>query len=54
MPPLLPNKALAIGVTSYNGMLYYGVNADRKAMSDVGVVSPLLDEALAELLEAAT
>ena len=53
VPPLLPNKALAIGVTSYNGMLYYGANADRKAMSDVGVVSTLLDEALAELLEAA-
>ncbi|MEB3062052.1 MULTISPECIES: WS/DGAT/MGAT family O-acyltransferase [Mycolicibacter] len=53
VPPLLPNKALAIGVTSYNGTLYYGVNADRKAMSDVGVVSALLDEALAELLEAA-
>lgn len=53
VPPLLPNKVLAIGVTSYNGVLYYGVNADRKAMRDVGVVSALLEEALAELLEAA-
>ncbi len=53
VPPLLPNKALAIGVTSYHGMLYYGVNADRKAMGDVRMVSALLDEALAELLEAA-
>ncbi|HET9876282.1 MAG TPA: wax ester/triacylglycerol synthase family O-acyltransferase, partial [Mycobacterium sp.] len=53
VPPLLPNKALAISVTSYNGMLYYGVNADRIAMQDVKVVSALLDEALAELLEAA-
>lgn len=53
VPPLLPNKALTIGVTSYNGTLYFGVNADRKAMSDVGMVSTLLDEALAELLEAA-
>lgn len=53
VPPLLPNKALAIGVTSYNGKLYYGVNADRKSMSDIGMVSALLDEALAELLEAA-
>ncbi|MGV0625051.1 WS/DGAT/MGAT family O-acyltransferase [Mycolicibacter minnesotensis] len=53
VPPLLPNKALTIGVTSYNGTLYYGVNADRKAMSDVGMVSALLDEALAELREAA-
>ncbi|HEU4363430.1 MAG TPA: wax ester/triacylglycerol synthase family O-acyltransferase [Mycobacterium sp.] len=54
VPPLLPNKVLAIGVTSYNGMLYYGVNADRKAMNDVRTVSALLDEALTELLEAAT
>lgn len=53
VPPLLPNKAFTIGVTSYNGTLYFGVNADRKAMSDVGLVSALLDEALAELLEAA-
>lgn len=54
VPPLLPNKAFTIGVTSYNGTLYYGVNADRKSMSDVSLVSTLLDEALAELLEAAT
>lgn len=54
VPPLLPNKALTIGVTSYNGTLYFGVNADRKAMSDVGMVAALLDESLAELLEAAT
>ena len=53
VPTLMPNKALTIGVTSYNGKVYYGVNADRKTMSDVGMVSTLLDEALAELLEAA-
>ena len=35
VPPLLHNQALAIGVTSYNGMLYFGINADREAMSDV-------------------
>ena len=35
--PLLPNQVLAIGVTSYNGMLYLGVNADREAMSDLDV-----------------
>ena len=37
MPPLLHNQVLAIGVTSYNGMLYFGINADRDAMSDVDV-----------------
>ena len=38
VPPLLHNQVLAIGVTSYNGMLYFGINADRDAMSDVDVL----------------
>jgi WS/DGAT/MGAT family acyltransferase len=53
VPPLLQNQALAIGVTSYNGMIYFGINADRKAMSDVHVLPALLQESLDELLEAA-
>src|SRR5436190_3297676 len=53
VPPLLNNQVLAIGVTSYNGMLYFGINADRDGMSDVGVLPLLLRESLDELLEAA-
>lgn len=53
VPPLLHNQVLAIGVTSYNGMLYFGINADRDAMSDVDVVPTLLRESLDELLDAA-
>jgi diacylglycerol O-acyltransferase / wax synthase len=53
VPPLLINQVLAIGVTSYNGMLYFGINADRDAMSDVDVLPVLLAESLDELLEAA-
>lgn len=53
VPPLLNNQVLAIGVTSYNGMLYFGINADRNAMSDVEVLPSLLAESLDELLEAA-
>jgi len=53
VPPLLNNQVLALGVTSYNGMLYFGINADREAMSDVGVFPALLRESLDELLEAA-
>jgi diacylglycerol O-acyltransferase / wax synthase len=52
VPPLLNNQVLAIGVTSYNGMLYFGINADRDAMSDVGVFPALLGESLDELLDA--
>ncbi|CAM4163041.1 putative diacyglycerol O-acyltransferase tgs3 [Mycobacterium basiliense] len=52
VPPLLHNQALAISVTSYNGMLYFGINADRDAMSDVDLLPGLLNQALEELLEA--
>jgi hypothetical protein len=38
VPPLLHNQVLAIGVTSYCGKLYFGINADRDAMSDVDVL----------------
>jgi diacylglycerol O-acyltransferase len=53
VPPLLHRQVMAIGVTSYNGMLYFGVNADRDAMSDVDVMPGLLRESLEELVEAA-
>ena len=53
VPPLLNNQVLAIGVTSYNGMLYFGINADRDAMSDVDMLPTLMRESLDELLEAA-
>jgi diacylglycerol O-acyltransferase / wax synthase len=52
VPPLLHNQALAISVTSYNGMLYFGINADRDAMSDVDLWPGLLSQSLDELLEA--
>ena len=52
VPPLLDNQALAISVTSYNGMLYFGINADREAMSDVDLLPGLLNQSLEELLEA--
>lgn len=53
VPPLLANQVLAIAVTSYNGSMYFGIHADRDAMSDVEVLPSLLGEALDELLESA-
>ncbi len=53
VPPLLANQVLAIGVTSYCGMLYFGINADRDAMSDVDLLPGLLQESLDELIETA-
>lgn len=49
--PLAQGQALAIGVTSYAGSVFYGVNADRDAMSDVEVVGQCLVEALDELVD---
>jgi diacylglycerol O-acyltransferase / wax synthase len=51
VPPLLHNQVLAIGVTSYLGRVYFGINADRVAMSDVDMLPSLLRESLDELLE---
>ena len=53
VPPLLHDQVLAIGVTSYCGMLYFGINADRDAMSDVDVFPELLAESLEQLIDSA-
>ena len=48
--PLAKGQALSIGLTSYDGGVYYGLNADRDAMADVDVLAGLLEESLAELV----
>ncbi len=47
--PLARGQALSIGLTSYDGGVYYGLNADRDAMPDVDVLAQCLVDALAEL-----
>ena len=49
--PLAKSQALCIGLTSYNGGVFYGMNADRDAMPDVDVVGTLIEESLAELVD---
>jgi diacylglycerol O-acyltransferase / wax synthase len=51
VPPLLPGHALAIGVTSYDGNVFYGVTTDRDLMPDAEVFATCLNEALDELLD---
>ena len=53
VPPLLPGHALAIGVTSYDGQVFYGVTADRDLVPDADTVRVCLSEALDELLDTA-
>ena len=51
--PLAKGQALSIGVTSYDGRVCYGLNADRDAMPDLDVIAQCLEDALAELSETA-
>jgi diacylglycerol O-acyltransferase len=48
--PLAKGQAVSIGLTSYNGGVFYGLNADRDAMPDIDVLAGCLEEALAELV----
>jgi hypothetical protein len=48
--PLAKGQALAIGLTSYDGGVYYGFNGDRDAMHDLDVLAGMINESLDELL----
>jgi len=48
--PLAKGQALSIGATSYNGGIYWGLNADRDAMPDIDTLAVLIEESLAELV----
>jgi diacylglycerol O-acyltransferase / wax synthase len=50
--PLTPRHALSIGLTSYDGGVFLGLNADRDAMPDLDVLAHAIRESLTELVEA--
>jgi diacylglycerol O-acyltransferase / wax synthase len=52
--PLAAGQAVSIGLTSYDGGVFFGLNADRDAMHDVEVLGSLIEESLAELVAAST
>ncbi len=52
--PLLPGQALAIGITSYDGAVYYGLTGDRDALPDIGMLGQCITESLEELLDTAS
>jgi len=47
--PLADGQGLAVGITSYDGGLFYGFTADRDALPDVDVLAATVDEAFEEL-----
>lgn len=48
--PLAKNQSLAVGITSYNGGVYIGLNADRVAMPDVNVLAAMINESVEEMI----
>ena len=52
--PLARGQAVSIGLTSYNGRMYVGLNADREAMPDVEVLAQCFDDAVADMLATVT
>ena len=50
--PLGGGQAVAIGVTSYDGGVHYGLTADRDALPDVDVLAAAMATALADLVAA--
>lgn len=49
--PLARGQALSVGVTSYDGGVHYGFNADWAAMPDLHVLAQCVTDALEELLD---
>lgn len=49
--PLAKGQAVTIGLTSYNGGVYYGLNADRDAMPDVDVLAQCIGDSLQALVD---
>ncbi len=52
--PLARGQAVSIGLTSYNGGVFFGLNADRDAMPDVDVLAQCIDDSMAEMLSTVT
>jgi diacylglycerol O-acyltransferase / wax synthase len=54
VPPLQPGFSVAVGVTSYDGGVYYGITADRDALPDIDVFGQCVRDALDELVDSAS
>jgi diacylglycerol O-acyltransferase len=52
--PLAKGQGLAIGLTSYDGTVYVGLNADRDSVSDVDVLADLIEQEVAFMVESAS
>jgi WS/DGAT/MGAT family acyltransferase len=48
--PLARGQGLSIGMTSYNGTVFFGLNADRDSVADVDVLADLIEQQVEELV----
>jgi diacylglycerol O-acyltransferase / wax synthase len=48
--PLARGQGLSIGITSYDGWVFFGLNADRESVGDVDVLADLVEQEIAELV----
>ena len=49
--PLARGQGLSIGMTSYNGRVFFGLNAERDSVGDVDVLADLIEQEVAALVE---
>jgi diacylglycerol O-acyltransferase / wax synthase len=52
--PLREGHALSVGVTSYDGKVFYGIDADYDALPDAEVIGQCIVDAVEELVETTT
>jgi WS/DGAT/MGAT family acyltransferase len=48
--PLARGQAVTIGLISYDGGVFYGMNCDRDAMPDIDVLAGCIEESIGELM----
>jgi diacylglycerol O-acyltransferase len=48
--PLARGQGLSIGMTSYNGTVYFGLNAELDSVGDVDVLADLIEQEVDELV----
>jgi WS/DGAT/MGAT family acyltransferase len=51
--PLARGQGLSIGMTSYDGRVFFGLNADREGVGDVDVLADLIEQEVSDLVERA-
>jgi WS/DGAT/MGAT family acyltransferase len=51
--PLARGQGVSIGITSYDGCVFFGLNADRDSVGDVDVLADLIEQEVEELVRAA-